>query len=313
MAQPPLSRSIRQAGERTRCGALRPFAAGGPTHAAGAVLLDEAHGTSGPGAAVATLARRARDGGLGTLRAGVPPDTTAAALSRCSPPVRSDSPGRPVDLQEVTTEEQLRLLSSGGLDVGARAPPRRRHRAALGPGSARSGGRPAAHLAADPTAGSDARRLSPATIWCSFRGLSARLVRPDLDVCRAAGFVPGRSGTRQPGVPARAGDGGLRSRLRPGAGGAQGAPRGLAAAGGPAPGAADLCRTAEAVAARGGPRFRGDRGRCSVAGHDDRAARRGLVGGRGAARGTGAEALVRGVRLRSDGSVQAYVPDMFQM
>ncbi|GAA2378741.1 LysR substrate-binding domain-containing protein [Dactylosporangium salmoneum] len=59
-----------------------------------------------------------RDGDLGTLRAGVPPETPAAALGELLRRLGEQAPGLDVDLQELTTAEQLDLLAAARLDVG---------------------------------------------------------------------------------------------------------------------------------------------------------------------------------------------------
>ncbi|MFI8952799.1 LysR family transcriptional regulator [Streptomyces sp. NPDC053750] len=118
MAQPPLSQAVRRL--ETELGAelfdrsrrqvkLTP---------AGTVLLDEARGLLTGEKRLRTLVRRAEDGELGTLRAGIPPGTTVATLSLLLGACAEHYPGMSVDLQENTTDEQLRLLDSGGLDVG---------------------------------------------------------------------------------------------------------------------------------------------------------------------------------------------------
>lgn len=118
MAQPPLSQAVRRL--ETELGAelfdrsrrqvkLTP---------AGAVLLDEARSLLTGEKRLRTLARRAGDGELGTLRAGIPPGTMVATLSLLLGACAEHYPGMSVDLQEITTGEQLRLIASGGLDVG---------------------------------------------------------------------------------------------------------------------------------------------------------------------------------------------------
>jgi DNA-binding transcriptional LysR family regulator len=62
--------------------------------------------------------RMARDGALGTLRAGVPPETPAVTLHALLRGLAERVPGLDVDLQELTTGEQLRMLADARLDVG---------------------------------------------------------------------------------------------------------------------------------------------------------------------------------------------------
>ncbi len=118
MAQPPLSQAVRRLEKELDVELFDRSRRQIQLTAAGLVLLDEARELLGREARLRTLARRAGDGSLGTLRAGVPPDTAVATLSALLTACAEHSPGLSVDLQEITTEEQLRLLTAGGLDVG---------------------------------------------------------------------------------------------------------------------------------------------------------------------------------------------------
>ncbi|MFD5345714.1 LysR family transcriptional regulator, partial [Streptomyces anulatus] len=118
MAQPPLSQAVRRLEKDLGAALFDRSHRQVRLTAAGMVLLDEAHELLAREQRLRTLARRAGDGGLGTLRAGVPPDTTVSTLSALLSACARHSPGLSVDLQEITSEEQLRLLASGGLDVG---------------------------------------------------------------------------------------------------------------------------------------------------------------------------------------------------
>lgn len=62
--------------------------------------------------------RMLREGALGVLRAGVPPETPAVTLQTLLRRLADELPGLDVDLQEPTTGEQLRLLAEARLDVG---------------------------------------------------------------------------------------------------------------------------------------------------------------------------------------------------
>ncbi|MGW7367415.1 LysR family transcriptional regulator [Streptomyces sp. NPDC054841] len=118
MAQPPLSRSVRRLEDELGAELFDRSRRQVRLTPAGAVLLEEARELLAREQRTRALVRRARDGDLGTLRAGVPPDTTAAVLGALLTECAERAPGLRVDLQEVTTDEQLRLLASGGLDVG---------------------------------------------------------------------------------------------------------------------------------------------------------------------------------------------------
>ncbi|MFE2135975.1 LysR substrate-binding domain-containing protein, partial [Streptomyces sp. NPDC059466] len=160
--------------------------------AAGALLWDEARELLAREDRLRMLARRAGDGGLGTLRAGVPPDTAAAVLAALLAACAERAPGLSVDLREVTTGEQVRLLASGGLDVGLVHRPADTTGLLLGP-----------EVSVDlgvvlPRTSPLARR--PEVTLGELAGhdlvLFPRAHAPDrydqvLDVCRAAGFVPG--------------------------------------------------------------------------------------------------------------------------
>ncbi|MFE2848806.1 LysR family substrate-binding domain-containing protein [Streptomyces scopuliridis] len=81
------------------------------------MLLEEARDLLVREDRLRALVRRAGEGDVATLRAGVPPDTPAPVLHALLAACAERAPDR-VDLREVTTEEQLRLLASGRLDVG---------------------------------------------------------------------------------------------------------------------------------------------------------------------------------------------------
>jgi DNA-binding transcriptional LysR family regulator len=118
IAQPPLSQSIqrleRELGvelfDRSRRRiALTP---------AGRLLRDEADGLLAAEERMRALMRMVREGRLGTLRAGVPPETPAVTLQAMLTGLAEQVPGLDVDLQELTSGEQVRMLAAGGLDVG---------------------------------------------------------------------------------------------------------------------------------------------------------------------------------------------------
>ncbi|MEU4565293.1 LysR substrate-binding domain-containing protein [Micromonospora sp. NPDC023956] len=118
IAQPPLSQAIQRLERQLdvtlfdrsrRRVALTP---------AGRLLLDEARGLLAGEERMRALLRMVRDGTLGTLRAGVPPETPAVTLQALLRRLAEQVPGLDVDLQELTTGEQLRMLADAQLDVG---------------------------------------------------------------------------------------------------------------------------------------------------------------------------------------------------
>ncbi|MEY9487387.1 DNA-binding transcriptional LysR family regulator [Streptomyces calvus] len=193
MAQPPLSQAIRRLEKELGAELFDRSGRGVRLSAAGTALLEEAHELLAREERLRALARRAAAGGLGTLRAGVPPDTTAAVLSALLAACAEHAPGLSVDLQEVTTGEQLRLLSSGGLDVGVVHHPVDATDLCLGPGVPLDLGvvlprtSPLARLP-EVTLG----ELSGHDLVLFPRAHAPGRYDRILDVCRAAGFVPGR-------------------------------------------------------------------------------------------------------------------------
>lgn len=193
MAQPPLSQAIRRLEKELGAELFDRSQRGVRLSAAGAALLDETHEILAQETKLRTLARRAADGALGTLRAGVPPDTTAAVLSALLSACAEHAPELSVDLQEVTTAEQLRLLASGGLDVGLVHHPVDATELRLGPGVSLD-------LGVVLPRTSPLARL-PEVMLSDLSGhdliLFPRAHAPGwhdriLDLCRAEGFVPGR-------------------------------------------------------------------------------------------------------------------------
>lgn len=193
MAQPPLSQAVRRLEKDLGAALFDRSHRQVRLTAAGMVLLDEAHELLAREKRLRTLARRAGDGGLGTLRAGVPPDTTVSTLSALLSACAGHSPGLSVDLQEITTEEQLRLLASGGLDVGLVHQPVDATELSLGP-------EVCAELGVVLPRTSPLARL-PEVALAELSGhdlvLFPRAQAPGwydriLDSCRTEGFVPGR-------------------------------------------------------------------------------------------------------------------------
>ncbi|MFE9682040.1 LysR family transcriptional regulator [Streptomyces sp. NPDC006285] len=193
MAQPPLSQAVRRLEKDLGADLFDRSHRQVRLTAAGMVLLDEAREILAREQRLRTLARRAGDGGLGTLRAGIPPDTTVTTLSTLLAACAEHSPGLSVDLQEITTEEQLRLLASGGLDVGLVHQPVDATELHLGP-------EVRAELGVVLPRTSPLARI-PEVALAELTGhdlvLFPRAQAPGwydwiLDTCRAGGFVPGR-------------------------------------------------------------------------------------------------------------------------
>lgn len=193
MAQPPLSQAIRRLERELGAELFDRSQRGVRLSVAGAALLADAHELLAREERLRALARRAAAGDVGTLRAGVPPGTTAAVLSALLAACAEHAPGLSVDLREVTTEEQVRLLSSGGLDVGLVHHPVDATGLRLGPATSLELGvvlpRPSP-LARSPEVPLAA--LSGHDLVLFPRTHAPGWYDRILEVCRAEGFVPGR-------------------------------------------------------------------------------------------------------------------------
>ncbi|GAA0359401.1 LysR substrate-binding domain-containing protein [Actinoallomurus spadix] len=118
IAQPPLSQSIQRLERELGVELFDRSRRQVELTTAGRLLLDEARDLLAREERLRTLMRKAATGALGTLRAGVPPETPAVALQALSRRLTDEVPELDVDLQELTTAEQVRLLASAQLDVG---------------------------------------------------------------------------------------------------------------------------------------------------------------------------------------------------
>ncbi|GIF98089.1 transcriptional regulator [Catellatospora citrea] len=118
MAQPPLSQAMRRLEDELGVTLFDRLPRETALTAAGHALRDEAREFLAAEQRMRTLMSTIRDGTLGTLRAGVPPETPAAALGELLRRLAEQAPGLDVDLQELTTAEQLELLAAARLDVG---------------------------------------------------------------------------------------------------------------------------------------------------------------------------------------------------
>jgi DNA-binding transcriptional LysR family regulator len=118
IAQPPLSQSIQRLERELGVDLFDRSRRQVELTSAGRLLLAEAHSLIAAEERIRMLMRTVRDGELGTLRAGVPPETPALMLQALLRRLAEDVPGLDVDLHELTISEQLRMLAEAQLDVG---------------------------------------------------------------------------------------------------------------------------------------------------------------------------------------------------
>ncbi|MBP2335043.1 DNA-binding transcriptional LysR family regulator [Saccharothrix coeruleofusca] len=118
IAQPPLSQSVQRLERELGVELFDRSRRRVRLTPAGALLLDQARGLLAAEQRMRTLARLVREGALGVLRAGVPPETPAVVLQALLRALTEQLPGLDVDLQELTTGEQLRALADARLDIG---------------------------------------------------------------------------------------------------------------------------------------------------------------------------------------------------
>jgi len=118
IAQPPLSQSIHRLEREFGVELFDRSRRQVDLSPAGRLLLDEARALLAGTQRMRALMRMVRDGTLGTLRAGVPPETPAVTLQVLLRRLADEVPGLDVDLQELTTGEQVRMLTDARLDVG---------------------------------------------------------------------------------------------------------------------------------------------------------------------------------------------------
>lgn len=133
MAQPPLSQRIqrleKELGARLFDRSSRQVALTG----AGRLLLDEAREILVRVDRIATVAERARAGGSGTVRAGLPSDLGGAVVAALIAAFAERRPDLRLDLREIGTAEQVRALADGSLDVGVLRHPCDTRGLSLGP------------------------------------------------------------------------------------------------------------------------------------------------------------------------------------
>ncbi|MGC4786807.1 LysR family transcriptional regulator [Micromonospora sp. DT178] len=118
MAQPPLSQSVQRLERELGVELFDRSRRQVRLTAAGQLLLGEAEELLAGEGRLRNLMRQVRDGVSGVLRAGVPPETPAVTLRELLDRLAGRAPGLDVDLHELTSGEQERMLGEGRLDVG---------------------------------------------------------------------------------------------------------------------------------------------------------------------------------------------------
>ncbi|MGR6317577.1 LysR substrate-binding domain-containing protein [Micromonospora soli] len=193
MAQPPLSQSIQRLERELGAVLFDRSQRQVRLTTAGQLLLGEADELLAGERRLRNLIDQVRRGELGVLRAGVPPETPAVTLRALLDALAARAPGLDVDLHELTTAEQLRMLTEGQLDVGLLHQPVDRSGLRFGPAVAVPVGvllpraaplARARHVELADLAGLDLITAPPATA----PGWHDHL----LAVCREHGFAPPR-------------------------------------------------------------------------------------------------------------------------
>ncbi|MGC5020397.1 LysR family transcriptional regulator [Micromonospora sp. DT47] len=193
MAQPPLSQSIRRLEQELAVELFDRSRRQVRLTTAGQLLLGEADDLLAADRRIRHLMRQVRDGALGVFRAGVPPETPAVTLRALLDRLAAEAPGLDVDLHELTSAEQVRMLAEGRLDAGLLHHP-------VADGGLRFG------PPVDVPVGALLPRASPLgrprqVALADLAGLdliaAPRPTAPGwhdhvLDVCRRLGFTPGR-------------------------------------------------------------------------------------------------------------------------
>ncbi|MFG1775958.1 LysR family transcriptional regulator [Micromonospora sp. NPDC049051] len=118
IAQPPLSQSVQRLERELAVELFDRSRRQVRLTTAGQLLLGEAEELLAGEGRLRNLMRQVRDGVSGVLRAGVPPETPAVTLRELLDRLTGRAPGLDVDLHELTSGEQERMLGEGRLDVG---------------------------------------------------------------------------------------------------------------------------------------------------------------------------------------------------
>ncbi|MGW3891978.1 LysR family transcriptional regulator [Micromonospora chokoriensis] len=118
MAQPPLSQSIQRLERELTVELFDRSRRQVRLTTAGELLLGEAEELLAGEGRLRNLMGQIRAGELGVLRAGVPPETPAVTLRALLDGLTTRAPGLDVELHELATAEQVRMLAERTLDVG---------------------------------------------------------------------------------------------------------------------------------------------------------------------------------------------------
>ncbi len=118
IAQPPLSQAIQRLERELEVELFDRSRRQIRLTPAGQLLLGEAEALLAGEDRLRNVLRQVRDGLLGTLRAGVPPETPAVTLRELLDRLCGQAPELTVELHELTSAEQVRMLAEGRLDIG---------------------------------------------------------------------------------------------------------------------------------------------------------------------------------------------------
>ncbi|WKX69954.1 LysR substrate-binding domain-containing protein [Streptomyces sp. XD-27] len=118
MAQPPLSQRIRGLEEELGARLFDRSSRGVRLTAAGEVLLAESEELLAAAERTRKRVSLAASGAYGTLRVGVPPELPGRVLAEILTAFAAEVPDVRLDLQEIGTAGQLRLLAERALDTG---------------------------------------------------------------------------------------------------------------------------------------------------------------------------------------------------
>jgi DNA-binding transcriptional LysR family regulator len=118
MAQPPLSQRIKRLEDELGVRLFERTSRQVTLTKAGALLLDPARELLAGSEALMATARRVRDGESGLLRAALPPDIPGETVAALVADFQSRNTGVELEVQELSTAQQLARLASHDLDAG---------------------------------------------------------------------------------------------------------------------------------------------------------------------------------------------------